>query len=97
MLLVFAAAQDPASLVPVGAGLVGATAAMVATLRYIKRTEDSTVDNLVETVDRLEERCAKCERETEELRVDNRLLHRQVGWLLRRFSPAEIPDGFPDR
>lgn len=91
---ILGASSDPQIFIPAGFGLASAIAAVLATARYIKRTEDDTVDNLREQTQHLEERCARCETEAAELRVDNVLLHRHIGFLVRAMLAAglEVPE-----
>lgn len=85
-------------LIPAGLGFSGAMAAVIATARYVKHTEDDTVSNMRLAAKDLVERAQRCEAEMRELRAEVGLLHRQVAFLMRVIdrSDLEMPPGFPE-
>ena len=75
----------------------GALIALVATLRYVKSTEDDTVDGLRVTLAEIRTELAECRRESQLSRIERNLQHRQIDWLFRVLaaSDVEMPEGFP--
>lgn len=84
--------MDPNTWVGGGITLGGALLAVLATLRYVKNTEDDSVAGLRQTVSHMEGQLALCRRESEQM-------HRQINRLVEAFrlSGLPFPDGFWDQ
>lgn len=83
---------DPNALVGGGLTLGGALLAVLATLRYVKNTEDDSVAGLRETVAHMEAQLRLC-------RDESRKMHDQINRLVEAFrlSGLPFPDGFWDQ
>lgn len=81
--------MDPNQIAGLGFVGSGALLALVATLRYVKNTEDGTVDNLHAEIRRLNGI-------VETNRVENQRMHRQIDMLVSilRRAGITIPDEF---
>lgn len=81
--------MDPSQFAGLGFVGAGAVLALVSTLRYVKHTEDGTVDNLREEIDRLNQ-------EQEANRRERTRMHRQIDMLVKilRQNGIDIPDEF---
>jgi hypothetical protein len=75
----------------------GGLLAILATLRYVKRTEDDTVDGLRDRVRELAAEVEQCRVESREARRERALLHLQIDSLMRaiRAHGIEIPADYP--
>lgn len=81
--------MDPSQIAGLGFVGSGALLALVATLRYVKHTEDDTVDNLRIEIDRLRA-------DLDAARVFHGRQTRQIDMLVKimRQNGIEIPDEF---
>ena len=81
--------MDPGQLGGLGFVAVGAITALLATLRFVKHTEDGTVDGLREELDRLR-------RDLDAARMLHDRQNRQIDMLVKilRQSGIEIPEEF---
>ena len=83
---------DPNALVGGGLTLGGALLAVMATLRYVKNTEDDSVAGLRSTVAHMEAQLVTC-------REESRKMSQQINRLVEAFRLAGLPfpDGFWDQ
>ncbi len=83
---------DPNAIVGGGLTLGGALLAVMATLRYVKNTEDDSVAGLRTTVTHMEAQLKQC-------REESRMMHEQINRLIEAFrlSGLPFPDGFWDQ
>lgn len=83
------AAESP--LIAGGFTIAGSMLAVLATLRYIKRTEDDSVNGLRARVRDLEAEVKNCREEAREFRAQ---IERLISYL--RLQGHGVPDGFWD-
>lgn len=83
---------EPNALLGGGLTLGGALLAVLATLRYVKNTEDDSVAGLRATVAHMESQLVQC-------REESRKMHDQITKLIEafRWSGLPFPDGFWDQ
>lgn len=83
--------MDPSQWSTIGVTAGGALLAVIATLRYVKNTEEDSVAQLRQTVTHLEQQVTKCRRESEQIQKQ---LNKLVAAM--RMSNTPFPDGFWD-
>ena len=83
---------DASPLIGGGVTLGGALLAVMATLRYIKRTEEDSVEGMRVTIRHMEQQLVTC-------REESRKMNEQINRLTEAFRMAGLPfpDGFWDQ